>query len=204
MKGFLIAPILLSLVPSINAAETCKFISEYYPEVTIEIENDKKKFGGFGIIKYKDNPMLDFATGLSNGYGGQYYVIRKLSKDIAYEDEVTHPHGRDFGPYEVSPDESLLTYYKDLIKLRNDEPALRTGDYTTMLVDDEQGYFAFTRESGSDSFLALFNLGSSNWTPDSDAFGETDQSEWTLIMDSNSETDASIGPRAGKVYKRIK
>ena len=65
----------------------CNFVSEYYPEVTIEIENDKKKFGGFGIIKYKDNPMLDFATGLSNGYGGQYYVIRKLAKDIAYEDD---------------------------------------------------------------------------------------------------------------------
>ena len=31
--------------------------------------------------------MLDFATGLSNGYGGQYYVIRKLAKDIAYEDD---------------------------------------------------------------------------------------------------------------------
>ena len=27
--------------------------------------------------------MLDFATGLSNGYGGQYYVIRKC----AYEDD---------------------------------------------------------------------------------------------------------------------
>ena len=39
----------------------------------------KKKFGGFGVIKYKDTPMLDFATGLSNGYGGQYYVIVKKS-----------------------------------------------------------------------------------------------------------------------------
>ena len=87
MKRLLLAPLLLGLIPSANAVETCNFVSEYYPEVTIEIENDKKKFGGFGIIKYKDTPMLDFATGLSNGYGGQYYVIRKLAKDIAYEDD---------------------------------------------------------------------------------------------------------------------
>ena len=46
--------------------------------------NDEKKFGGFGVIKYKDKPMFDFATDLSIGYGGQYYVIRKLELDIAY------------------------------------------------------------------------------------------------------------------------
>ena len=87
MKHLLLATIFLGLIPSANATDTCNFVSEYYPDVVIEIENDEKKFGGFGIIKYKDEPMLDFATGLSNGYGGQYYVIRKLAKDIAYEDD---------------------------------------------------------------------------------------------------------------------
>ena len=87
MKHLLLATIFLGLIPSANATDTCNFVSEYYPDVVIEIENDEKKFGGFGIIKYKDEPMLDFATGLSNGYGGQYYVIRKLAKNIAYEDD---------------------------------------------------------------------------------------------------------------------
>ena len=87
MKRLLLLPLLLGLIPSANARETCNFVSEYYPDVTIEIDNDERKFGGFGVIKYKDKPMLDFATGLSNGYGGQYYVIRKLVKDIAYEDD---------------------------------------------------------------------------------------------------------------------
>ena len=87
MKSLLLLSLILGLIPSANARETCNFVSEYYPDVTIEIDNDKRKFGGFGVIKYKDKPMLDFATGLSNGYGGQYYVIRKLAKDIAYEDD---------------------------------------------------------------------------------------------------------------------
>ena len=87
MKHLLLATIFLGLIPSANATDTCNFVSEYYPDVVIEIENDEKKFGGFGIIKYKDEPMLDFATGLSNGYGGQYYIIRKFAKNIEYEDD---------------------------------------------------------------------------------------------------------------------
>ena len=79
MKRLLLAPLLLGLIPPANAADICNFASEYYQDVTIEIDNDEKKFGGFGVIKYKDTPMLDFATGLSNGYGGQYYVIVKKS-----------------------------------------------------------------------------------------------------------------------------
>ena len=85
MKRLLLAPLLLGLIAPANAADTCNFVSEYYQDVT-KIDNDEKKFGGFGVIKCK-TPMLDFATGLSNGYGGQYYVIRKLTKDIAYEDD---------------------------------------------------------------------------------------------------------------------
>ena len=81
MKHLLLAPLLLGLIPSANAANTCKFVSEYYPDVTIEIKNQNETTSGFGKIKFKNKPMLDFSTGLSNGYGGQYFVIRNLEKD---------------------------------------------------------------------------------------------------------------------------
>ena len=88
----LLLPILLSLIPSANAAETCNFVSEYYPDVTIEIENQKDVYtSGFGEIKYKNKPMLNFSTGLSNGYGGQYFVVRDLEKDLkGHEQSVAH------------------------------------------------------------------------------------------------------------------
>ena len=47
MKRLLFVPLILSLIPSVNARETCNFVSEYYPDVTIEIDNDEKKFGGW-------------------------------------------------------------------------------------------------------------------------------------------------------------
>ena len=81
MKRLLLAPLLLGLIPSANAAGTCEFVSEYYPDVTIEIENQKETTSGFGKIKFKNKPMLDFSTGLSNGYGDQYFVIRNLKND---------------------------------------------------------------------------------------------------------------------------
>ena len=45
MKRLALFSLLLGLIPSANAIETCNFVSEYYPEVTIEIDNDKRKFG---------------------------------------------------------------------------------------------------------------------------------------------------------------
>ena len=91
MKPILITSLLLGLIPSANATETCNFISEYYPDVTIEIENQKDRRSGFGKIKYKNKPMLNFSTGLSNGYGGQYFIVRDLDKDLkGHEQSVAH------------------------------------------------------------------------------------------------------------------
>ena len=51
MKPILITSLLLGLIPSANATETCNFVSEYYPYVTIEIESQKDRRSGFGKIK---------------------------------------------------------------------------------------------------------------------------------------------------------
>ena len=92
MKRLLLVPLLFGLIPSANAADTCEFVSEYYPDVTIEIENQKDiTTSGFGKIKYKNKPMLTFSTGLSNGYGGQYFIVRDLDKDLkGLEQSVAH------------------------------------------------------------------------------------------------------------------
>ena len=37
MKRLALFSLLLGLIPSANAAGTCEFVSEYYPDVTIEI-----------------------------------------------------------------------------------------------------------------------------------------------------------------------
>ena len=54
MKRFLLTSFLLGLIPSANAADTCSFVSEYYPDITIEVINGEFNSVGRGTINYKD------------------------------------------------------------------------------------------------------------------------------------------------------
>mgnify|MGYP003334374783 CR=1 FL=1 len=88
MKRLLFLPLLLGLIPTANAADTCNFVSEYYSDVTVEIINGEYNSVGRGKILYKEKPVLDFETGISNGYGGQYYVIRKMNESPSEKRET--------------------------------------------------------------------------------------------------------------------
>ena len=88
MKRLLLLSLLFSLIPSTKASDSCEFISEYYPDVTIELINRLAGANGIGTVNYKDNPVLNFQTGISNGYGGQYYLIYDLDKDGMKSEEL--------------------------------------------------------------------------------------------------------------------
>ena len=82
MKRLLVPLLALIALPTaVNAKETCNFVSEYYPDVTIEVKNQRAGGYGFGKLKHKNKQILDFSTGLSNGYGGQYFSFRTLEKN---------------------------------------------------------------------------------------------------------------------------
>ena len=50
-------------------------------------------------------------------------------------------------------DLGMLRAYRELIALRNAHPALRTGSFRTVLVDDAQDVWAFLREGGGEQVL---------------------------------------------------
>ena len=79
----LLLPLLaaLALPTAVNAKDTCNFVSEYYPDVTIELKNRPYGAVGIGTINYKNNPVLNFQTGISNGYGGQNFHIYELENE---------------------------------------------------------------------------------------------------------------------------
>ena len=67
MKRLLFLFLFLGLIPAAKAVDTCNFVSEYYPDVTIEVINGEYNSVGRGTINYKDKPVLNFETGLSIG-----------------------------------------------------------------------------------------------------------------------------------------
>jgi glycosidase len=81
-------------------------------------------------------------------------------EDLTYENERSHPiPGKTRTDDEVKFDKDLFNYYKKLVQVRKDLPALRRGDFTTLLVDDARSVFAFKRSSGDSEALVLINNG---------------------------------------------
>ncbi|XAM01639.1 alpha-amylase family glycosyl hydrolase [Phycisphaeraceae bacterium D3-23] len=66
----------------------------------------------------------------------------------------------DLEPYEgeaVAFDAEMFTWYQRCIAVRNKVPALRTGTYRTVLVDDEAGVLVFERALGDERVYVVMN-----------------------------------------------
>ena len=77
----------ISLPTAVKANETCVFVSQYQPDLTIEL-NTKNTFSSTGFMKYKENPLFVFETGLSKGYGGQFFSIRTIPNSSTDKEET--------------------------------------------------------------------------------------------------------------------
>ena len=86
MRKLLLAPLILGFVSQVNAEDTCMFVSQFQPDLTIEIST-KHLSHSSGFIKYQGTPIFDFETGLWNGYGGQYFSISTISELSADKNE---------------------------------------------------------------------------------------------------------------------
>lgn len=78
--------------------------------------------------------------------------------DMIYEDESVLPDQslRD-KTSKVEFDKELFSHYKKLIFIRNENEELQTGDYKTILIDDEKKIFGFSRTLGEKEIIILLN-----------------------------------------------
>ena len=80
MKRLLLASLLLGLIPSANAADTCNFVSEYYPDVTIEVINGEYNSVGRGTPKEYQKKGRDKIMFPRFGVGYYYSLSTNDSK----------------------------------------------------------------------------------------------------------------------------
>ena len=86
MRRYLLASLIFSFFSPIKADETCLFLSQYEPDLIIEVSTqDVSRTEGY--IKYKDSPVFRFSTGIRNEYGGQYFSIDTISNSFAYKEQ---------------------------------------------------------------------------------------------------------------------
>ena len=86
MRRYIFAPLLFSFFLPAQAYETCIFISQYEPDVTIEV-GTKYISETKGYLKYKGSPVFSFLTGIRNGYGGQYFSISTIPNSVTDKEE---------------------------------------------------------------------------------------------------------------------
>ena len=85
MRRYLLASLVFSLFSPVKAVETCLFVSQYEPDVIIEVST-KDASRTKGYIKYKDEPVFQFSTGIRKGYRGQYFSINTISNSLDYKE----------------------------------------------------------------------------------------------------------------------
>ena len=80
-----------------------------------------------------------------------------LWQDLKYDDEAMHPFGLERPADKNEFNQSIFDYYKTLIGIRHAHPALKLGDYRTLLTDSQREIFAFERKFPHDYIVVLLN-----------------------------------------------
>ncbi len=80
--------------------------------------------------------------------------------NLKYDNQVITPSSgfkKGFGSYKVEPDKNLFSFYKKIIGIRNENPALKYGSLSFLYSNDEKETFAFERVYGNNKIIAVFN-----------------------------------------------
>ena len=157
-------------------------------------------------MTYIGAPMIYYGTE-AGMWGGNDPCCRKpmVWPDLAYDDEAALPHGGERAtPDVVGFDEQFFAWYQRLIQLRKESPALRRGEYRTLLADDARRLFAFAREMADDIAIAVFNADELMHTVEIPA-GE---GKWEDVLNGGRHTTdgdtltITLPPHSGAVLRR--
>jgi cyclomaltodextrinase len=109
-------------------------------------------------MTYLGAPMVYYGdeTGM---WGADDPDCRKpmLWPEYQYDVEMSHPfhaaRPRDINTF----DSALFRWYSELIHIRNEHPALRTGSFNVVLTLDDNDVLAFTRATGAEQYTVVLN-----------------------------------------------
>jgi hypothetical protein len=76
---------------------------------------------------------------------------------LQFDDEREHPLGHDRTPDPVEFDTEMFEFYRSAIALRRTRDALRYGDFSVLIADDEAQTLAFRRSYGDEQIVVMIN-----------------------------------------------
>ena len=79
-------------------------------------------------------------------------------REFKYEDEAVMPdQSKRKEAYKVEFNEELFDHYKMMIEIRNNHPALRLGDFKTLLMDEENDVYVYSRSYENEIIIVALN-----------------------------------------------
>lgn len=109
-------------------------------------------------MTYVGAPMIYYGTE-SGMWGADDPDDRKpmVWDDLTYVDEAAYPPGHEREPDPVAFDQDLFDYYRDVIRLRKEHPALRRGSFDVVSADDERDVLVYARTLGDETVIVALN-----------------------------------------------
>jgi oligo-1,6-glucosidase len=134
-------------------------------------------------MQWDSSPQAGFTTGTPWLAVNPNYTEINAAAEVAFPDSVYH-------------------YYRRLIELRHNEPAVVDGDFTMLLPSDERLY-AFTRRLDNTELLVIGNFSAETVGAEIDDAAAWAGAELLLTNTEPPPSDLTMGPWQAIVYRRI-
>lgn len=144
-----------------NQQESLRSNPNYDPRKPNAAERRVQKLLAIFQLTYPGAPAIYYGDE-AGMWGGKDPDCRKpmVWPDLQYEDETYTLMRPDLPePDPVAFDSDMFAHYKKLISIRKQMPALRLGDFETLLVDDARELYAYTRTHDNSSTIIVLNNG---------------------------------------------
>jgi glycosidase len=110
-------------------------------------------------MTYVGAPMVYYGDE-AGMYGANDPCCRKpmVWPEMEYAPARQAPDGsRLVDAFPTNFDHDLFSHYRDMIRLRNSQPALQHGDFATLATDDEKAIYAFRRSRAQEQVIIVIN-----------------------------------------------
>jgi glycosidase len=137
----------------------------YKPGKPTRDDIEKQKLVAAFQLLYRGAPMIYYGDEVGM-WGADDPHDRKpmIWDDLVYKNEIINEQSgfkTGFGIYTVEQNKDLLKFYKEIIEIRNNNEALKTGTLKFIYSDNEKKTFAFESVIADEKIICAFNLGKS-------------------------------------------
>lgn len=135
---------------SIDDYDDVKGLNIYYEKVNEGLSHNEAMQYVYAISRDNSRTPMQWSKGENAGFtlGKPWMKINKNYKQINVESQI-------------NDENSILNFYKKLIKTKKSSQTLIYGDYN-LILDEHRSIYAYTRELNDEKFLIICNLSDNN------------------------------------------